>query len=72
MKLALTAVLLLLTFGIAATATPLEPCYAAQAASAPGMAIAQSGCCMFGGGVCGCDQGHVRCCDGRLSSNCRC
>lgn len=72
MKLALTSVLLLLTFAIAATATPVEPCTPGQTTPGPGTVVAQSGCCMFGGGMCGCDQGRVRCCDGRLSSNCRC
>lgn len=33
--------------------------------------IAQSGCCSFAGGICGCQSGVVRCCNGQLSS-CRC
>jgi len=34
--------------------------------------IAQSGCCSYHGGVCGCSYGNVKCCDGSLSPSCRC
>lgn len=30
------------------------------------------GCCSHHGGVCGCDGGRVRCCDGALSPSCGC
>jgi hypothetical protein len=32
----------------------------------------QSGCCHYDGGVCGCDGGRPRCCDGKVSASCRC
>lgn len=38
------------------------------AASAAG----SSGCCHYNRGVCGCDGGRARCCDGKVSASCRC
>jgi hypothetical protein len=32
----------------------------------------QSGCCHYNGGVCGCESGRARCCDGKTSTSCRC
>lgn len=32
----------------------------------------RSGCCSWHGGVCGCRNGRVVCCDGTLSPTCRC
>lgn len=32
----------------------------------------RSGCCSHHGGVCGCDGGRARCCDGALSPTCGC
>lgn len=34
--------------------------------------IAQSGCCSWHGGVCGCSSGRAQCCDGALSPSCGC
>lgn len=34
--------------------------------------IAQSGCCSWHGGVCGCSSGRAACCDGSLSPSCSC
>jgi hypothetical protein len=34
--------------------------------------VAQSGCCSWHGGVCGCSNGRVVCCDGTLSPTCTC
>lgn len=34
--------------------------------------LAQSGCCAWHDGVCGCSGGAVRCCDGGLSPSCHC
>jgi len=34
--------------------------------------IAKSGCCSSHGGVCGCVDGRVKCCDGTLSPTCTC
>lgn len=33
---------------------------------------AQSGCCSWHGGVCGCSGGRKVCCDGSLSPSCGC
>lgn len=38
------------------------------AASAQGT----SGCCHYNKGVCGCESGRARCCDGKVSASCRC
>ncbi|HEX6210978.1 MAG TPA: hypothetical protein VF136_09380 [Methylomirabilota bacterium] len=38
------------------------------AASAAGRA----GCCHYNKGVCGCQNGRARCCDGKVSASCRC
>jgi hypothetical protein len=34
--------------------------------------LAQSGCCSYHGGVCGCSNGRQLCCDGTLSPSCTC
>lgn len=34
--------------------------------------IAGRGCCSRHGGVCGCQNGRSRCCDGTLSPSCQC
>lgn len=34
--------------------------------------LAQSGCCSWHGGVCGCNGGRATCCDGTLSPSCGC
>jgi hypothetical protein len=31
-----------------------------------------SGCCHYNKGVCGCESGRARCCDGKVSASCRC
>jgi hypothetical protein len=38
------------------------------AASAAG----PTGCCHYNKGVCGCENGRARCCDGKVSASCRC
>jgi hypothetical protein len=38
------------------------------AASAAGT----EGCCHYNKGVCGCEGGRARCCDGKVSASCRC
>lgn len=38
------------------------------AASAAG----STGCCHYNKGVCGCQDGRARCCDGKVSATCRC
>ncbi len=37
-----------------------------------GDVVAQQGCCSWHGGVCGCQNGRVVCCDGRYSPSCTC
>jgi hypothetical protein len=32
----------------------------------------QQGCCSYHNGVCGCEFGRVKCCDGSYSPSCRC
>jgi hypothetical protein len=34
--------------------------------------VSRRGCCSWHGGVCGCRNGRVLCCDGTLSPTCRC
>ena len=34
--------------------------------------LAKQGCCSWHGGVCGCSNGRVLCCDNTLSPSCRC
>ena len=46
---------------------PLAPC-----GIAPAEAAGRSGCCHYNKGVCGCEDGKPRCCDGKLSASCRC
>jgi hypothetical protein len=35
-------------------------------------AAGTAGCCHYNQGVCGCDGGSARCCDGKVSASCRC
>src|SRR5262245_45885357 len=35
-------------------------------------AQATTGCCHYNKGVCGCESGRARCCDGKVSASCRC
>jgi hypothetical protein len=61
--------LLVLTLGAVGGAAPLpgRPCAVPVAsASSP------TGCCHYNRGVCGCDSGRARCCDGKVSASCRC
>lgn len=34
--------------------------------------LQKSGCCSYHGGVCGCEGGRAKCCDGTLSPTCGC
>lgn len=34
--------------------------------------VAGRGCCSRHGGVCGCQNGHSKCCDGTTSPSCQC
>ena len=60
------------TLGVAAwTGGSLGPdggCPVPSASAAAGT----EGCCHYNKGVCGCEGGRARCCDGKLSISCRC
>jgi hypothetical protein len=67
-----TALLVTLTLGVTVwLAGPLAgddaSCFV-PTASAAGTA----GCCHYNKGVCGCESGRARCCDGKVSASCRC
>jgi hypothetical protein len=76
LRLAVTATVVAITWALSAPsasapggATPdacADPVLVAQLSSG------QSGCCHYNGGVCGCESGRVRCCDGKASASCRC
>ncbi len=34
--------------------------------------LAQEGCCLNQGGVCGCEYGQILCCDGQYDATCEC
>jgi hypothetical protein len=38
----------------------------------PAAAAGGAGCCHYNKGVCGCEDGKPRCCDGKVSASCRC
>jgi hypothetical protein len=67
-----TAVLVTLALGLGTwLAAPLagsDGACVVPAAAAAGT----SGCCHYNKGVCGCDNGRARCCDGKVSASCRC
>jgi hypothetical protein len=65
-----TAVLVVLALGVVpgGGSIPGAGGCAAPAAAAAG----QTGCCHYNRGVCGCDSGRARCCDGKLSASCQC
>jgi len=43
---------------------------AASSGTAP--VIEKSGCCSHHKGVCGCEEGRAKCCDGTFSPSCGC
>jgi len=53
---------------LAAPAVGLDGRCLVPAASAQ----APTGCCHYNKGVCGCESGRARCCDGKVSASCRC
>jgi hypothetical protein len=53
---------------LAAPAVGLDGRCLVPAASAQ----APTGCCHYNQGVCGCESGRARCCDGKVSASCRC
>ena len=67
-----TVVLVMLALGVTAwPASPLEGndgrCLVPVAEAA-----GSAGCCHYNQGVCGCESGRARCCDGKVSASCRC
>jgi hypothetical protein len=66
-----TALLAALALGLVGGAGSIpgleEPCAAPAAAPA-----STGGCCHYNRGVCGCEGGRARCCDGKVSASCRC
>lgn len=73
MRRRLTATLLFslafgVTAGVAGSLSGDDRGCAVPAASAAGT----SGCCHYNRGVCGCEGGRARCCDGKVSASCRC
>jgi hypothetical protein len=66
-----TVMLAMLVLGVVAgtgSVPGLDGACAVPSASAAGRA----GCCHYNRGVCGCENGTVRCCDGKASAACRC
>ena len=49
-----------------------ERCQGLNASGLEPVLLAQSGCCSWHKGVCGCLDGHAACCDGTLSPSCGC
>jgi len=75
MRLVGPAVLLLVALVVpVASSQHAGPDGCALAALGPARALAQaqSGCCHFAGGVCGCRGGRAQCCKGNAVSSCPC
>ena len=49
-----------------------QQCDKLRAGNADAQQLAQSGCCSWHKGVCGCSGGRTACCDGTLSPSCTC
>ncbi len=67
-----TTVLVTLALGVTAWLAGTLPgndgsCLVPAASAAP-----TTGCCHYNKGVCGCESGRARCCDGKVSASCRC
>jgi hypothetical protein len=63
-----TAVVVTLALGATAWLAGVDgSCLVPAASAAP-----NSGCCHYNKGVCGCESGRARCCDGKVSAACRC
>lgn len=70
MKNLLFAILMLLSFSTFADQPNCEQLKADSNTTKE--QLAQSGCCSWHNGVCGCSGGVVQCCDGSGSPSCRC
>lgn len=78
-KQVLTAALLACAFSLAAAveapdrmSEKAQACQTLRESGASGEKLAQSGCCSWHQGVCGCSGGRVTCCDGSVSPSCGC
>jgi hypothetical protein len=74
MSLTKRVIVVLLTLGLGAVAwsTGSLPGTGGGCAISPADAAGTSGCCHYNKGVCGCEDGKPRCCDGKVSASCRC
>ena len=67
------ATLVALSLGVATWAAGAFPGSAGDCAvPAASAAAGGGGCCHYNKGVCGCEGGRARCCDGKVSASCRC
>ena len=65
-------VLFTLSLGAVAWSSGSLPGTGGGCAISPADAAGTSGCCHYNKGVCGCEDGKPRCCDGKVSASCRC
>jgi len=52
----------------------IDPTYNSPCLAQPNdkQEVDKRGCCSWHGGVCGCENGRAKCCDGALSPTCGC
>jgi hypothetical protein len=67
-----TAALVALALGVAAGGAGSIPGIDGNCAVPAAAAAGTEGCCHYNKGVCGCESGRARCCDGKVSASCRC
>jgi hypothetical protein len=68
-----TALVFALGLGITLGLAPLAGLRDGDGCVVPAAAAAgTTGCCHYNKGVCGCEGGRARCCDGKVSASCRC
>jgi len=65
-------VLVTLGLGLAGWTGPSRPGDAGRCGVAPAAAASSGGCCHYNMGVCNCEGGRARCCDGKVSASCAC
>ena len=65
-------VLVTLGLGVTAWAGPSRPGDTGRCGVAPAAAASSGGCCHYNMGVCNCEGGRARCCDGKVSASCAC
>ena len=67
-----TAALVALALGVGAWAGGSNLGIGGTCAVPAASAAGTQGCCHYNKGVCGCEDGRARCCDGKVSASCRC